>query len=238
MDSKEVNQLIEAFVGYREMLTPIQAEMHDFLETYNAIKKDMDSISSVYSGEIQEKLNEIYNKLSSQASKSTELTRKVDEFLHSSTKYTDQITSLISTFENIEKKISSINDINEKANTSLSKLDEVLQDKKQNYDIKELKNSMDNYTNNIKKVSDYINDEVAEKIVNNAQYLDNIKNSNDSIVKRLDEEKTTIEVLSQNYQTTNTLLKKITEKEDVNEEYIFDIIDKWAEDRKVKTKKK
>ena len=35
----------------------------------------------------------------------------------------------------------------------------------------------------------------------------------------------------------NELLKKIVEKQDVNEAYIFDILDKWAEDRKVKIKK-
>ena len=33
-------------------------------------------------------------------------------------------------------------------------------------------------------------------------------------------------------------LKKILEKNDVNEEYIFDIMDKWAEERRVKTKGK
>ena len=31
---------------------------------------------------------------------------------------------------------------------------------------------------------------------------------------------------------------KILEKNDVNEEYIFDIMDKWAEERRVKTKGK
>ena len=40
------------------------------------------------------------------------------------------------------------------------------------------------------------------------------------------------------YVSSNELLKKIVEKNDVNEEYIFDILDKWAESRKVKTKRK
>ena len=51
------------------------------------------------------------------------------------------------------------------------------------------------------------------------------------------EEKSSIEELSENYRATNALLKKILEKNDVNEEYIFEIIDKWAETRRVKTKK-
>ena len=32
--------------------------------------------------------------------------------------------------------------------------------------------------------------------------------------------------------------KTIVEKQDVNEEYIFDILDRWAESRRVKTKKR
>ena len=40
------------------------------------------------------------------------------------------------------------------------------------------------------------------------------------------------------YASSNELLKKIAQKQDVNEEYIFDILDRWAEDRKVKHKKK
>ena len=32
------------------------------------------------------------------------------------------------------------------------------------------------------------------------------------------------------------MLRKIIEKEDVNEAYLFEILDKWAENRKVKTK--
>ena len=31
MDNNEVNALIDAFVGYREMLVPIQSDLHEFL---------------------------------------------------------------------------------------------------------------------------------------------------------------------------------------------------------------
>ena len=43
--------------------------------------------------------------------------------------------------------------------------------------------------------------------------------------------------LVETYKSSNELLKKIVEKQDVNEAYIFDILDKWAEERKVKIKK-
>jgi hypothetical protein len=66
--------------------------------------------------------------------------------------------------------------------------------------------------------------------------LESIKSGNDFIAKKLEEEKTSIQALAENYASSAELLKRLTEKNDVNEEYIFEIIDKWAQSRKVKTK--
>ena len=81
MDNNEVNALIDAFVGYREMLVPIQADMHEFLNTYVAMKNDVVKLDEAFSGDVQAKLSEIYKLLASQAEKSEELVRKVDQFL-------------------------------------------------------------------------------------------------------------------------------------------------------------
>lgn len=238
MENSEVNALIDAFIGYREMLVPIQNDMHDFLETYDALKNDVEKLDKAFSGDVQGKLTEIYKTLSSQAEKSEALTRKVDEFLKSTTKYTDEVSKLMTMFESIQTKISAVNDIETKAEEQISRLDEILEEKKRNYDLKDLKNSLDKYNANLQSVSEFINKDVADNIVENTKTIQEIKSGNTSVVNSLMEEKSSIEALSENYKTTNELLKKILEKNDVNEEYIFDIIDKWAEDRKVKTKNK
>ena len=85
----EVNALIDAFIGYREMLVPIQNDLHDFLETYDALKNDVSKIDKAFSGDVQGKLTEIYKTLSAQAEKSEAFTRKVDEFLQITNKYTE-----------------------------------------------------------------------------------------------------------------------------------------------------
>ena len=43
--------------------------------------------------------------------------------------------------------------------------------------------------------------------------------------------------LVNSYKSTNELLTNIVMSEGVNEEYIFEILDKWAKERKVKIKK-
>jgi hypothetical protein len=141
-------------------------------------------------------------------------------------------------FETIQTKISAVNEIETKAEEQISKLDDILEEKKRNYDLKDLKNSLDKYNANLQSVSEFINKDVAENIVENTKTIQEIKSGNTNVVTHLMEEKSSIEELSKNYVETNALLKKILEKNDVNEEYIFDIMDKWAEERRVKTKGK
>lgn len=237
MDNNEVNALVDAFVGYREMLVPIQADMHEFLETYGALKNDVDKLNTAFSGDVQGKLSEIYKNLASQAEKSEELTRKVDQFLKSSAKYTEEVDSLIAMFKSIQDRISTVNEIEAKAEEQIGRLDSIIEEKRRNYDLKDLKKSLDAYNSNLQTVGDFINKDVAENIIENTNSIKEIKEGNQSIAKRLEEEKKTVDELVETYKSSNELLKKIVEKQDVNEAYIFDILDKWAEDRKVKIKK-
>lgn len=237
MDNNEVNALVDAFVGYREMLVPIQADMHEFLETYGALKNDVDKLNTAFSGDVQGKLSEIYKNLASQAEKSEELTRKVDQFLKSSAKYTEEVDSLISMFKSIQDRISTVNEIEAKAEEQIGRLDSIIEEKRRNYDLKDLKKSLDAYNSNLQTVGDFINKDVAENIIENTNSIKEIKEGNQSIAKRLEEEKKSVDELVETYKSSNELLKKIVEKQDVNEAYIFDILDKWAEERKVKIKK-
>lgn len=237
MDNNEVNALVDAFVGYREMLVPIQADMHEFLETYGALKNDVDKLNTAFSGDVQGKLSEIYKNLASQAEKSEELTRKVDQFLKSSAKYTEEVDSLIAMFKSIQDRISTVNEIEAKAEEQIGRLDSIIEEKRRNYDLKDLKKSLDAYNSNLQTVGDFINKDVAENIIENTNSIKEIKEGNQSIVKRLEEEKKSVDELVETYKSSNELLKKIVEKQDVNEAYIFDILDKWAEERKVKIKK-
>lgn len=237
MDNQELNSLIEAFVKYREMLVPIQADLNDFANTYSALRSDIDKLSNSFSDDAKGKLDEIYKNLASQAQKSEELTKKVDQFLKSSTKYTTEIEKLIETFDSIGDRISSINEIEKRADAQIGRLDGILEEKKKSYNLKELEKSLDNYNTNLQAVGDFVNKDIADNLVQNSKMIQSIKDSSEIISKRLEAEKQSIDELALSYKTSNDILKTIVEKEDVNEEYIFDILDKWAESRRVKIKK-
>ena len=114
----------------------------------------------------------------------------------------------------------------------------IIEEKQKTYNIKELEKQLSTYNENVEKVSKFINEDVVKELNKNTSDIALITKGHDDITKRLDAEKTSLDKLSETYKETNALLKKIVEKEDVNEEYIFDILDKWAIARKVKTKLK
>ena len=94
---------------------------------------------------------------------------------------------------------------------------------------------MENYNANVQKVSN-LSIKMSPSLNENYKKLESIK-ENEVLSKRIEEEHTNVEILLTTYTATNELLKKITEKQDVNQAYIFDILDKWAEERKIKTKR-
>lgn len=238
MEIKEVESLIEAFVGYREMIVPIQTELHEFLTTYDSLKDSVDKLRTSFSDDAKDKLSEIYKTLSSQAKKSEEMANRVDEFLSSTNKYTEGLNKLVLTFEGINDRLSGMNEIERQAEEQIGKLEELIEEKKKNYNLKELQRSLEAYNANIEATSDFINKDIAESVVESAKMVQSIKDGSENIVKYLEDEKKNVAELSQNYLASSELLRKIIEKNDVNEEYIFDILDKWADSRKVKHKKK
>lgn len=237
MDNNEINSLIDAFVGYREMLAPIQNDLHDFLNTYSALKDDVNKLDNAFSGDAKDKLSEIYKLLASQAEKSQALTAKVDQFLESTNMYTEKLDHLTETFEGIEGRLTAINSLEARAEDQIDKLDIVLEEKKKSYNLKDLEKSLDAYNANLQSVGEFINKEVAGRIVESSKTISEIKEGNESTLKYLQEEKKSVEALAGTFMASNELLKKIVEKQDVNEAYIFDILDRWAAERGVKIKK-
>ena len=65
-----------------------------------------------------------------------------------------------------------------------------------------------------------------------------IRKENQELSAAVAEQGKDITLLISEFTQTSALLKRLVEGSTVNEEYLFDAFDKWAADRKVKTKKK
>ena len=238
MNKSDIQILIDSFKGYRDLLSPIQKNLSDFVQTFEFIRFDIEKLNTAFEGDMKGNLDKIYKNLSRQAEQASDLFQRIDTFVGLTEKYTQDVTRLVDIFEKVEKRIKAVIELEHRAEEQIARLGELVEEKKKSYNIKELQRTLENYNANVQKVSEFINKDVAESLNENYKKLESIKRENEVLSKRIEEEHTNVEILLTTYTATNELLKKITEKQDVNQAYIFDILDKWAEERKIKTKKK
>ena len=238
MDNKEeIKNLIDVFTEYRSLLTPIEANLRDFSSTFDNMREDIKNLNNSFDGNVQNKLDNMYKELTKQFEKTRDLSNQIDNFSQKTNKFINQLDNLMGVFSNIENSINSINDIEKKADMQLDKLNTLMFEKRKNYDVKELEKNLESYNNNIQKINEYINKDVANTLKENTETIKTIKDKNESVLQTLIEEKSSITELIRNYTESNNLLKQVVASNDVNEQYIFDILDKWALTRGVKTKK-
>ena len=236
MDS-EIKTLITTFKEYRDLLTPVEQNLKEFSLSFESISEDIKNLNSSFGGNLQSKLDKIYGELSSQANKARTLASQVDSFMESTAKYVSSIDNLVKICGNIERKIATVDNIQQEAESQIEKLNAIIEDKKKTYNLKQIERNLESYNTSVQKVSEYINKDVADVLKSSSEKIGEIHDKNHSILETVLSEKESIDKLIESYTSSNQLLKKIVENNDVNEEYIFEILDRWAEDRKLKIKK-
>ena len=237
MENNEIKTLIATFKEYRDLITPIEQNLREFSVAFDSIKQDIENLNSSFDGNIQTKLDKIYKELSLQADKSKTLASQVDKFMSSTANYVNSVDKLVSICSGIENKIKIVDDIQHKADSQIERLNFIIEEKRKNYDVKQLQKNLENYNIGVQKVSEYINKDVADTLKTSSEKISQIQSKSDSVFEAIISEKTSIDKLVDSYNTSNELLKKVVENKDVNEQYIFEILDRWAEDRRVKIKK-
>jgi hypothetical protein len=237
LENNDLKLLINTFKEYRDLITPIEQNLKAFSLSFESIREDINNLNSDFDGSLQEKLDKIYKELSGQADKAKTLSSQVDRFLSSTNKYISSVDSLINVCNKIESKLSTVDSLQSKAESQIEKLDKIIEEKRKTYDIRTLEKNLENYNVGVQKVSDYINKDVADALKNSNDVIADIREKSSMLLGTVSDEKGSIDKLVETYSVSNKLLQKIVENNDVNEQYIFEILDKWAEDRKVKTKK-
>lgn len=233
----EIKTLITTFKEYRDLLTPVEQSLKEFSISFESIREDINNLNTSFDGNLQVKLDKIYSELSTQASKAKSLAGQVDSFMESTSKYVSSIDNLVRVCSKIESKLTAVDSIQREAEVQIEKLNEIIEDKKKTYNLKQIEKNLETYNTNVQKVSEYINKDISDVLKDSSEKITQIHDKNHSILESVLSEKQSIDRLVDSYTQSNQLLKKVVENNDVNEEYIFEILDRWAEDRKVKKKK-
>ena len=237
-DINDIKQLIDSFSAYRNVLAPLQESLHSLAETYSAIRDDMDNLTKSLSGNAGSQLEKIHATLSAQAKSGQELARRIDEYADSGEKYSRAVADMTKRFGDIAAKLDTIDQLEKTAESIMGKLEELVEEKRASYNVRELQRSLDVYNKNVEKISEFINKDIALVLQQNADKIESIKRENEALAAIVGEQSKSVAELTAMFAETSVLLRKAVENGTVNEEYIFDAFDKWAADRKVKIKKK
>ena len=234
---EDVKSLIEAFKDYRDLLTPITENLRDFADTYDAMKGDIERLSAAFEGDVTGNLDRIYKTLSFEAEKAQSLSHEIDRFLARSEKYEAEVQKLTATIGKLDGTLSSLSRLESEAETQIGKLESTLEERRKNYNLKELERTIANYQAGVTKVGEFINKDVTASLQDNNDKLNSIKDGVEEIRAGIREGNQTVESLVESFWATSDLLRRVTEGEKVNEAYIYDILDKWAAERGIKSKK-
>lgn len=238
MNENSINELIQSFIEYRNLIAPLQESLSAVSRTYEEIKNDLDAVTKSFSGNVANQLEKVHSTINAQARSGQELARRIDEYSASGEKYAQAVNEMSAQFSGVVRSISSLNEIEKSAQSYLEKIDALIAEKSSSYNLKELQKSLDSYNKNVERISDFINRDIASVLKNNADKIEAIRKENAELSTAVAEQSKDIAVLTAEFSKTSELLKKMIEGSSVNEEYLFDALDKWAADRKIKIKKK
>ena len=236
MAEQDLKKLTDAFVQYRNLLTPVTESLTAFMGTYGEMRENIEKLNSAFSGDVKQNIESIYKSLTEQANRAGDLAARVQRFSETAGKYTAEVDKLLTLMSRIESKLSAVNDLEQKAEQQIGKLDGILIEKTKNYNIRELERTLAGYNQNVEKVAEFVNKDVAETLSDSRSKLEAIKKGVESIANAEKSDSGTLAEVLEKQRETAALLKKITESGDVNETYIFEILDKWAAARRVKMK--
>lgn len=238
MNDNSIKELIESFIEYRNLIAPLQESLHTVSKTYEEIRGDLDNLSRSFSGNTAINLEKVHATLNAQARSGQELTKKIDEYAQSGERYAKAVNDMSSRFSAVVERVDALQQIERSARSQIERIETLIEEKKSSYNLKELKQSLDGYNTNVQKISDFINKDIASVLTSNAEKIERIRKENEELSKAVSEQSKDIATLTATFAETTALLKKVVEGSTVNEQYLFDALDRWAVDRKVKIKKK
>ncbi len=233
-----INELIEAFSSYREIMEPLQESLRNVANTYDSIRDSLDTLNNTFVRDGGMQMDKVQSMLASQAKSGQVLAERISTLNSVGERYTSSVGSLVTKLAEVEKRLSTVEEMEKNAEKILDRLEKIVEEKKNSYNLRDLQKSLENYNKNVERVSDFINKDVAQALSENGKKIEAIRSDYAALNEAVSEQNKSIAELVASFRETNNLLRKTVEKGSVNEEYLYDVLDKWANDRKIKLKKK
>jgi len=238
MDNKQVKELIDSFKGYRDLLVPIQKNLADFVASYDSVAENVEKLTASFSGDVKGKVEDLFKTMNSSAQKATDIAGQIDKLSNSAKQYATEVTQFVGRFKVIEERLGKVNELEKRAEEQIARLDDILEVKTKNYNLRELQANLETYNKDIKKVAGFLNEDVGDSLKESHEAILSMREGIDGIVAAREEEGATIAKLLESSIATESLLREVVERGDTGRAYLYELLDSWAIERGVKKGKK
>lgn len=216
-----LTQIINHFVEERELLTQSVKGIEEFTSTYSELKTFLDDFKGNTNISVSDNLSTIGNELNL-------INTTVNNYNEN---LSDKYKTLQEDFGKLLKKYESLTTSQDKLTNFIGKIDKFMQ-VLTNFDLNKIITNLNESQTKVESLIDLVETDLKNQIETNNTQIKNAINSFNLFIETSKNQQTAVEEIAQETKATNALLQKMSKSNNINEAVLFELMDKWSEERK------
>ena len=231
-NTKEIADLIGEFTNHTKVIEAVNENFTNFVRAYKQIKESLEKLNIDIKSKqnIEKAMNDLVGKGELLVGDITVLAEKINKLESLINPIAGQIENLNTSFKkliNFDENVQAILNSVSKTNETIEKLD-----------LNQITKTLESYNQKMDQTKTIFEQDVKKAFnVNNAK-IDSMVKDVSFVLKNADTTSTRLEELVLQQVGLQAIIAKLVDKNTFQMEYLYDVFDKWAEERKVKLNKK
>ncbi len=234
--NEEIQKLIETFVMQTQEMKKVNENLNNFLSVFSVAKERIEKLEIKQDSNITNEIEELSKKVNQVNNQSEILSNNFADYIALSEKFNETILSLGNRFSELENKITKLEQTESNITSSLKKLDTISEDVS-HFRVDSLTEKLSLFDNVVSEVKNSLNGKVSENLEKNNSIMLSLQKDFNEKLSKIDSTGSSLEKIAEQSTTTNAVLNKILDKNEIDKSYLYDLLDEWSESRKLKIKK-
>lgn len=221
LKSEVLTQIINHFAEERELLSQSVQGIEEFVKTYTELKIFLDDFKGKENINVSDNLSNINKELNA-----------MNEIVNSyNSNLSGKYKKLQEDFDQLLKKYQTLETSQKKLTNFVDKIDNFMQVLTK-LDLNEMAASLNNNQTKVEKLNALVEKDLKEQIEKNNKNVQSVIISFKQFIEASKKQQTEVNKIAQETKVTNDLLKEMSKSNNINQAVLFELMDKWAEERK------
>lgn len=234
--NEEIQKLIETFVMQTQEMKKVNENLNNFLSVFSVAKERIEKLEIKQDSNITNEIEELSKRVNQVNNQSEILSNNFADYIALSEKFNETILSLGNRFSELENKITKLEQTESNITSSLKKLDTISEDVS-HFRVDSLTEKLSLFDNVVSEVKNSLNGKVSENLEKNNSIMLSLQKDFNEKLSKINSTGSSLEKIAEQSTTTNAVLNKILDKNEIDKSYLYDLLDEWSESRKLKIKK-